>query len=253
MTGGRTLFDMWKSQLVLLAWGVCLAGMACESPGGRRVADVHSPQQSVRPGINDPYEQGTPVTEWMERFEGESREVFRERHRIVERCGVSSGMAVADVGAGTGVFTLLFAEAVGEDGVVYAVDLVPEFLTLIQERAAQQLSSNVRTVLCSERSVTLAPESIDLAFICDTYHHFEYPRSTMASVHRALKPGGTVVVVDFDRVEGVSREWILDHVRAGRREVISEIEGFGFKLIDGGSDVDYLDENYILRFRKRGT
>lgn len=96
----------------------------------------------------------------------------------------------------------------------------------------------------------LAPQSIDVAFICDTYHHFEYPRSTMASIRSALRPGGQLIIIDFIRIPGVSRDWILDHVRAGREEVIAEVKSDGFTLIET-PDTPYLEENYVLRFRKR--
>jgi len=87
-------------------------------------------------------------------------------------------------------------------------------------------------------------------FICDTYHHFEYPHHTMASIHAALGRNGEVVIVDFERIPGVSREWTLDHVRAGKQEVIAEMESFGFDLVEE-VEVPGLSENYVVRFRKR--
>ena len=159
-------------------------------------------------------------------------------------------MTMADIGAGTGLFTPLFAEAVGDAGHVFAVDIVPEFLTHIDRRVDEHGLTNVETVLCKEDSVELPPTSIDLAFVCDTYHHFEYPKSTLASIRDALKPGGEFVVIDFERIPGKSRAWIVKHVRAGKKTVIGEIESAGFELIDDGSSVDYLDENYFVRFRK---
>src|SRR5947209_3814252 len=75
---------------------------------------------------------------------------------------------------------------------------------------------NIVGVVCTADSVKLPPGSVDLVFICDTYHHFEYPRRTMASIHQALKPAGQLVLVDFKRIPGVSREWVLGHVRAGQ-------------------------------------
>ena len=106
------------------------------------------------------------------------------------------------------------------------------------------------SVLCSDRSVHLPPDSIDLAFVCDTYHHFEYPPATLASIRRALKPTGTLVVVDFERIPGKSREFILGHVRAGKEVFTREIVDAGFILM-GEVDMPLLEENYLLRFRKR--
>jgi ubiquinone/menaquinone biosynthesis C-methylase UbiE len=95
-------------------------------------------------------------------------------------------MTVADVGAGTGLFTLLFAHTLNTRGQVIAVDIVPAFLDYIRAQAAAVGLQNVRAVLCTDRSVELEPESLDLAFICDAYHHFEYPKETLRSLHRAL-------------------------------------------------------------------
>jgi predicted methyltransferase len=94
----------------------------------------------------------------------------------------------------------------------------------------------------------LPAESIDLAFICDTYHHFEYPRAMLASIHQALKPGAELVVVDFELILGKSSNWVISHVRAGKEEVIAEIQAAGFELIEDNQQV--LRNNYFLRFRK---
>src|SRR5262249_4969811 len=157
------------------------------------------------------------------------------------------GTTVADIGAGTGLFTPLLAQAVGPKGMVYAVDIAKDFLAHIDQRAAAAGLQNVRTVLCTERSVELPPNSIDLACVCDTYHHCEYPQSTMASLYSALRASGEVVIVDFKRIPGQSSEWVLNHVRAGQEVFTSEIEAAGFKRI---AQVDSLKDNYILRFRK---
>jgi ubiquinone/menaquinone biosynthesis C-methylase UbiE len=127
------------------------------------------------------------------------------------------------------------------------VDIVPAFLDRIKERAASEGLANVQTVLCTERSVELPPNSIDLAFICDVYHHFEYPQSSLASLHRALRPGGEVLLVEFKRVPGKSSDWILNHVRAGQEVFTAEITAAGFQQIE---EQDMLKDNYVVRFRK---
>src|SRR5437764_763862 len=81
-------------------------------------------EKSVRPGINKPFE-NPDVKEFVGKFEVESREIFARRKEIVEACRLRPGMVVADVGAGTGLFTRLFAAAVGPEGKVYAVDIAP--------------------------------------------------------------------------------------------------------------------------------
>ena len=207
-----------------------------------------SAEQSVKPGINDSYVDADPAR-FVERFEREGREIYDRRHEIVAACEIEPGTDLADIGAGTGLFEPLFAEAVGPDGVVYAVDIVPEFIEHIDARMAAAGIENVRGVLCTERSVELPPDSVDMVFICDTYHHFEYPRSTMASVAAAMRPGGTLVIVDFERIPGESSDWVLDHVRAGKETFLAELESFGFEFVD---EVDLLESNYIVRLRRPG-
>jgi len=206
--------------------------------------------KSVKPGINDSYKNMTDVETWTKRFEVESREIFHERQQIMAQLHLKAGMHVADIGSGTGLFVEPISRAVGDTGKLYAVDIVPKFIEHIKERAKEAGLTNVETVLCKEDSVELPPASIDFAFICDTYHHFEYPQDTMGSLYRALRPGGEVVIVDFDRIEGVSREWILGHVRADKETVIKELRSFGFELTENQPDDDFLTENYIIRVRK---
>ncbi len=238
-----------------LVCGVCLlAIVGCRSGDthqSARTADTVSSrgEHSVKPGINAGYDD-PDIDTWIKRFESEERGIFTHRERIVDSLGLRSGMVVGDIGAGTGLFVPLFSQAVGSDGKVLAVDITPDFLDLIRARSLKAGLRNVQTVLCAEDSVTLPPASIDLAFICATYHHFEYPQSTMSSVHRALRPGGEVVIIDLARIPGQSREWTLKHVRAGEEAVVKEMRASGFALTDDQPDDSYLEENYILRFRK---
>jgi SAM-dependent methyltransferase len=207
-------------------------------------------EESVKPGINAEYfKPDLDVAQWTERFEREGREIYDHRERIADSAGVRPGQRVADIGAGTGLFTGLLASRTGPSGKVIAVDIVPEFLARIAERAQRDGLRNVETVLCTERSVELPTASIDLAFICDAYHHFEFPRSTLATLHRALAAGGELVVIDFERVPGQSSEWVLGHVRAPRETFVAEIEAAGFELLEVQ---DWLKDNYITRFRKVG-
>jgi ubiquinone/menaquinone biosynthesis C-methylase UbiE len=204
-------------------------------------------EKSVKPGINDPFK-NPDVKEFQGKFEVESREVFAKRSEIVAACKLKPGMAVADVGAGTGLFTRLFAKEVGSDGQVFAVDITPKFLEHIQRTSRAAGLRNVTPVLCSQDSVDLPPNSVEVAFVCDTYHHFEFPERTLASLYRAIKPGGRLVVIDFVRIPGKSSDWILNHVRAGQEVVEKEIASAGFEKT--GEVMDLLTENYFVTFTR---
>lgn len=237
-----------KSNLSILLMGIALSIIAgCQS------GNWNPFNRSVKPGINEHYKNMDSVDTWVNRFESESREIFRERENILKALELKEGMRVADIGAGTGFFTLMFAQQVGPTGRVYAVDITPEFVKRINTLMKDNNLSNVRTVLCKEDSAQLQPESVDLVFICDTYHHFEYPKPTMQSIYKALKPGGQLIVIDFDRIPHVSREWLLDHVRIGRDKTTSEIASYGFTFDKDIEIGDYLKDNYFLRFHKPGS
>jgi SAM-dependent methyltransferase len=207
-------------------------------------------EESVKPGINEKFlDPGLKAEEWTVRFETESREVFLKKDRIVKAVGIQTGMTIADIGAGTGLFTIPFSAAVGESGKVFAVDIAKNFLEHIRTRSAEAGIKNIEPVLCTDHSLELPEASIDLAFICDTYHHFEFPHATMTSLHRALKPGGEFVLIDFKRIDGESSDWTLNHVRAGQEVFEKEILESGFEKV---SEVnDFLTENYFVRFRKK--
>ncbi len=213
-------------------------------------ANVLAEELSVKPGINDKFlDPALKVEEWTEKFETESREIFHQRRQILAAVGLKPGLKVADIGAGTGLFTLPFAQAVGVEGKVYAVEIAPKFLSHIRDRAQKANITNVETVLGTVRSVEVPENSIDLAFICDVYHHFEFPQSSLASLHKALKPGGEVVLIDFKRIPGESSDFVISHVRAGQEVFEAEVAAAGFEKIAEVKDV--LKENYFVRFRRR--
>ena len=210
------------------------------------VASPVMARDGADPAINRPY-LDPDFQQWVERFERPGREVYDRREAIVAATGVKPGMQVADIGAGTGLFTLMFARQVGAHGRVYAVDISKNFIDNIERRAKRAGLMNVDGIVSSQSETRLPPDSVRLVFICDTYHHFEQPRRMLASIHRALKPGGTLVVIDFERIEGKSSNWVLGHVRAGKESVIREIEAAGFRL---AADEKLLNENFYLRFVK---
>jgi ubiquinone/menaquinone biosynthesis C-methylase UbiE len=229
-----------RYRLPVLTFGV--AGLAAALVLGWVSAD----EPSVRPGINAQYEH-PDFQRWQAAFEHSGREVYDRRRDIVAAAGVRPGMAVADIGAGTGLFTLLFAAAVGPTGRVQAVDISKVFVDNILRRSRQAGFGNVEGIVGSPRDVSLPPASVDLAFVCDTYHHFEYPRSMLQSIRRALRPGGTLVIVDYRRAPGQASPWILEHVRAGKETVSAEVSAAGFRLV---GEPLLLRENYFLKFRK---
>ncbi|WP_145232540.1 class I SAM-dependent methyltransferase [Gimesia algae] len=210
-----------------------------------------TPAQSVKPGINQKFlDPELDVNEWIKRFEVESREVFRGRQQIVKQLKLSPGNRIADVGAGTGLFLEPFSMAVGNKGWVYSLDIVPKFVERYEKMADILNLTNVTPVLCGQNDIRLAPGSIDVAFICDVYHHFEYPAASLASIRKALVPGGQLILIDFERIPGTSREWTLGHVRAGKEVFRKEVEEAGFEFVEEVK-LPAFQENYFLRFMRK--
>lgn len=204
-------------------------------------------ETSVNPGINKTFENPN-VPEFIGRFEKEGRDAFDHRKEIVAALDLKPGMVVADVGTGTGLFARMFSPLVGESGKVFGVDTSPKFVAHVEKLAEEQSLKNIVGVVCAPNDVRLPPQSVDLVFICDTYHHFEFPAKMMRSIHKALKPGGQVVLIDYARVKGVSSEWVMSHVRAGQEVFSREIVDAGFKQV--GEKKDLLKESYFVRFVK---
>ncbi len=206
-------------------------------------------EKSVKPGINDHFKD-PDLKKFLGTFEGESREIFTRREAILKACKVKPGMAIADIGAGTGLFTRLFAKATGPMGKVYAVDIAQKFLDHVKKSADENKLENITTVRCTQTSSELPAASVDLIFICDTYHHFEFPQRTLASLHKALRPGGRIVLIDFHRIPGKTKKKMLDHVRAGQDVFTKEIVEAGFKVV-GEEKMLGLEENYFVTFARK--
>src|SRR6185503_17648732 len=141
--------------------------------------------QGASPQINEQY-QNPEFGRWQRSFETEGREVYEKRLAIVDAAAPQPGQAVADIGAGTGLFTRLFAARVGPQGRVYAVDIARSFVDGNLERARAARLGNVVGVVSTQADTRLEAGSVDVAFICDAYHHFEDPKAMLASIRRAL-------------------------------------------------------------------
>ncbi len=211
-------------------------------------AQIQAEEQSVRPGIND-YYQDPDFSVWQRRFESPGREVFDMADDIVDALNIKPGMHIADIGAGTGLFTRRFARRLKGSGQVYAVDISKAFVANILRQSAKAGLKNVKGIVNSDKETGLERNSIDLAFVCDTYHHFEYPRAMLSSIHNALRKNGRLVIIDFRKDPAISSSWVMGHVRANRQTVRQEIEAAGFRYL---RDEAFLQSNFFMVFQKQG-
>jgi len=203
-------------------------------------------ETSVKPGINDSFEDPN-IERLTNMFETESREVYRNREAIVARMKLAAGQTVADIGAGTGLFTLLMAPQVEPGGKVIAVDIAQELLDNIATRAKQAGQTNIEYQLCDQKKTGLSANTIDLAFVCDTYHHIEFPQLYLEDLKSALKPEGRLVIVDFKKDPEINDNWVMGHVRLNEKEVIAEIEAAGFRHV---GSLAFMETQFMAIFEK---
>ena len=210
------------------------------------ITNCWAEEKNVNPGINN-YYYDAKFEKWLDTFESPGREVFDKKEAIIHEARIKPGMRIADIGAGTGLYSIAFAQLTGEKGLVYAIDISHDFVRNIELRAKNQGLKNIKGIINNQKEIGLAQNSIDLAFICDTYHHFEYPLTTLQSVYQALDSGGELIIIDFKRDPHISTSWVMGHVRANKEKVIKEVESIGFKL---KADRNILEGNFFLSFIK---
>jgi ubiquinone/menaquinone biosynthesis C-methylase UbiE len=189
------------------------------------------------------------ASQWTERFEHEGRAIYDKRVEIIDAMNLKPGMDVADIGAGSGLMSRLIAQRVAPGGTVYAVDIAKNMIDHINKVAREDNIPNLKAVLGDPKSPKLAPNSVDVICIIDSYHHFEFPTDMLAEINQALRPDGLLMLIDFKRIDGVSRPYILNMVRAGEGTFTDEFLNAGFELVDKRDDM--FPENYMLKFKHR--
>ncbi|BCL35077.1 methyltransferase type 11 [Nostoc sp. MS1] len=130
---------------------------------------------------------------WLER---PSREVEEQPSKLINSLNLKSDDVVADIGAGTGYISLQIAPLL-TDGKVFAVDIQPEMLEILEFFTQEKNITNVEPILATPDNPHLLPASVDLALMVDAYHEFEYPQEVMQGIVKALKPGGRVALVEY--------------------------------------------------------
>ncbi len=233
--------------IVLLLLSTCALGQEAKAKQKKKGGGSHGPgsaelnKQFLDPKLN--------VKPFLDRFEGSDREVYVHRETLGRLADLKTGQSVADIGAGTGLFSWPFAKQVGPEGRVYSVEISPAFIEYLTQEARKRGLDKIVKPIRGEISTTNLPEaSIDVAFVCATYHHFEKPEAMLASIYRALRPGGRLIVIDFD-LRPDSRDFVRQRARAPRDVYFREIEKAGFSRVQT-SALPELRDNFAAVFRK---
>jgi arsenite methyltransferase len=175
-------------------------------------------------------------------YEGSNRDEWQQTARVVADLALAQGAKVADLGSGGGYFTFPLAEAVGPNGLVYAVDVDEGMNSFVRSEARERGLANVRTVLAAEDDPRL-PERVDLLFTSNTYHHLGDRAAYFRRVReRHLAPGGRVAIVEF-------RPEVGSH-STERSTIESEMTAAGFRL---AKSFDYLERQHFLLFTADGA
>ncbi len=174
------------------------------------------------------------------RFDDPARDAWQQPDRVIEALGLKRGQAVADIGAGTGYFTVRLAKSEAAPK-VYAVDIEPSMVSYLSERAAQEKLNNVVAVQAAADTPNL-PEPVDLVLIVDTFHHIGGREAYFRKLAKSLKPGGRVAIVDFrpDSPEGPPPEF-----RFTPEQIKAEMSKAGYTL---AAQYDFLPRQHFLVF-----
>jgi ubiquinone/menaquinone biosynthesis C-methylase UbiE len=179
-------------------------------------------------GHGDRYGNPHDLDSYIARLASPERDAWQKPDELIRALGVKPGQVACDVGAGPGYFALRLARAVGEGGLVYAVDVEPRILDVLRERLAQTTARNVVPVLALPADPLLPPRACDLILVVNTYHHFPERVAYLRRLTRSLRPGGRIVNVDYEKKETPFGPPLAQ--RLSREEFVREAEAAGLTL-----------------------
>jgi 2-polyprenyl-3-methyl-5-hydroxy-6-metoxy-1,4-benzoquinol methylase len=228
---------------LLLACGAALAQSGAPAPR-------YSAGQASADGIGKRYMDreisavmGWQGAAWLER---EERDREERTDLLLAALALQPGMVVADIGAGTGYLSRRMATAVMPGGKIWAVDVQPEMIQLLQAGAKRSGLIQIEARLSAVDDIRLPAASLDLAVMVDVYHELAFPYEVMASVLKALKPGGRVVFVEYKAEE--ARVPIKPLHKMSEAQIKREAAAFE---LDWERTVNTLPWQHVVIFRKR--
>ena len=193
-SSARVRLEFLRCPLLVLALALPAAAAAPVVPQYTSIPATPDGIGKVYLGREISHVMGFHGAQWLERTERMDEE---RPDLVLSALDLRPGMAVADIGSGTGFYAWRIAQRVGATGIVYAVDVQPEMIKALEQQMARRGVTNVRAVLGTAADPKLAPHSLDLALLVDVYHELEQPYETLAAIVRAVKPGGRVAFVEF--------------------------------------------------------
>ena len=181
-----------------------------------------------------------PYTGDLSIFESPGRDERLQINRVMDILGITAGKSAADIGAGSGWFTVRAAKRVGASGVVYAADINPEAVRYIGDRAGKEKLPNVKTILSKPDDSLLPRDSVDAVLLLKTYHEVAHPVELLRNLRAALRPGAKVGIID--------RNGNGENHGVGSDVVIREAKEAGYRLIKQYDFVKGDNMDYFLVF-----
>ena len=182
---------------------------------------AQSPAQAPAAATGEHRKTSEPYTGDLTIFDSPGRDERLDINRVMDILGIRSGKTVADIGAGSGWFTVRAARRVGESGVVYAVDINPESIRYVDARAQKEKFHNVKTILGKPNDPLLPAGAVDAVLLLKTYHEVAEPVALLQALRVALRPGARVGIIDRNgngEDHGVGRDVVLhEAAQAGYR------------------------------------
>jgi ubiquinone/menaquinone biosynthesis C-methylase UbiE len=179
---------------------------------------------------------------WLMR---ESRQREEDCETLLKALNIQPGQTVCDMGCGNGFYTLPIARLVGEKGTVLGVDIQPEMLHMLQERAKEAGLTNIKPVSGTQVDPQLEPESVDLILLVDVYHEFSHPAEMLAAMAKSLKPGGRIALAEF-RLEDRNVPIKRLH-KMSKKQILREYGANGLKLV---AEFDELPWQHLMFFER---
>jgi SAM-dependent methyltransferase len=224
--------------------GTGLEAVLAQTPSGSSIDHKHADDHHVSGHADQGYQHSFGHAEmWAKEFDDPARDAWQKPNEVMEVLQLKRTSRVADLGAGTGYFSVRIAKRVPE-GKLFAVDIEPDMLRYLRERAHRENLSVLVPILASADSPDL-PEAVDLVLVVDTYHHIDNRISYFGKLKASLRPNGRLAIVDFkaDSPEGPPPEY-----RVSPEKVIEELKAAGYLLV---ATHPFLPRQYFLVFQAK--
>jgi cyclopropane fatty-acyl-phospholipid synthase-like methyltransferase len=188
---------------------------------------AQSPQSAAPSPPSENRKTSTPYTGDLSIFDSPGRDDRLQVKRVMDILGIGPGKNVADIGAGSGWFTVRAAKQVGDAGIIYAVDINPEAIHYIVDRAQKENLHNVTTILSHTDDALLPVSSVDAVLLLKTYHEVAKPETLLRNLRGALRPGAKIGIIDRNgngENHGVAREVVIREVSASGYELTAQYD-----------------------------